>query len=478
MESTAPMAVRSYRSSPLVSVLEHVAEGDPAARDEFHNQRTVFRDRKGNLVLFVPFIESLCESEMERNDGRHGLTDEVIEIARDLTIDKFSRLPDSAAAGEDNGIDCRYYFRAILERYYATRQCCRPSGQIRDDDLASRLLQGHVRWHFGLSLKEAKRRCNPLVSRYAWPLDGKSLYVWLPKRVSGHDRRKLLERIVDHPDPNRPGEKARVQSLIDRALNSKFVTFDTYEKEARAETTGASSLSWAVLYEITTDGLAETVAGEKVQRIEEQRPAIRALGAEKLKSLILEIFERVGTTGYRDQEIAARHCISKPTFSRFAGSRWNVEEAGNGAIPDLWRNTALVISRVPGLSEAARAAGVWSKVKAIVPALLESFLPRRRAPEGGNEMSDDLYFFPILVKAFEEPDALSAMMHAFHRIREMGDLPQYRQGFLQFERFMEEVAQSIHGVINHAGCIPFSRLLAGSSLPPASAGGIRDNIFF
>ena len=36
----------------------------------------------------------------------------------------------------------------------------------------------------------------------------------------------------------------------------------------------------------------------------------------------------------------------------------------------------------------------------------------------------------------------------------------------------------IHGVINHAGCIPFSRLLAGSSLPPASAGGIRDNIFF
>jgi hypothetical protein len=40
------------------------------------------------------------------------------------------------------------------------------------------------------------------------------------------------------------------------------------------------------------------------------------------------------------------------------------------------------------------------------------------------------------------------------------------------------VPPTIHGVINHAGCIPFSRLLAGSSLPPASAGGIRDNIFF
>jgi len=57
-------------------------------------------------------------------------------------------------------------------------------------------------------------------------------------------------------------------------------------------------------------------------------------------------------------------------------------------------------------------------------------------------MSDALYFFPILAKAFEEPDALSAMMHAFRRIREMGDLPQHWQGFLQFERFMEEVAQA------------------------------------
>ena len=253
MESTAPMTVRSYRNLSLVSVLEHVEEGDPAARDEFHNQRTVFRDWKGNLVLCVHFIESLCESEMGRNDGSHGLTDEVIEIARDLTIDKFSRLPDSGAAGEDNGIDCRYYFRAILERYYATRQCLRTSGQIKDDDLASRLLQGHVRWHFGLSLKEAKRRCNPLVSRYAWPLNGKNLYVWLPKRVGGHDRRKLLERIVDNPDPNRPGEKERVQSLIDRELKGKFVSLDTYEKEAGAEADGASPLPWAVLYGITTD---------------------------------------------------------------------------------------------------------------------------------------------------------------------------------------------------------------------------------
>jgi len=57
-------------------------------------------------------------------------------------------------------------------------------------------------------------------------------------------------------------------------------------------------------------------------------------------------------------------------------------------------------------------------------------------------MSDDLYFFPILARAFEEPDALSALEEAFRRIREMGDLPQYRRGFLQFERFMEEVAQS------------------------------------
>jgi hypothetical protein len=65
-------------------------------------------------------------------------------------------------------------------------------------------------------------------------------------------------------------------------------------------------------------------------------------------------------------------------------------------------------------------------------------------------------------------------------IRDMiEDLEQFIAGEWSYLGFTALLcAGLIHGVINHAGCIPFSRLLAGSSLPPASAGGIRDNIFF
>ena len=52
-----------------------------------------------------------------------------------------------------------------------------------------------------------------------------------------------------------------------------------------------------------------------------------------------------------------------------------------------------------------------------------------------------LYFIRLIAKAFEEPDIATALKEAFKQIEFLGQNPRYRQGYLQFQRFMTEVNQ-------------------------------------
>lgn len=56
-------------------------------------------------------------------------------------------------------------------------------------------------------------------------------------------------------------------------------------------------------------------------------------------------------------------------------------------------------------------------------------------------MKDDLYFFPIIVKALRASDKKAAIKDAFVRIQEMGTQRRYRKGASQFGRFMESVQE-------------------------------------
>ncbi|MCO6438541.1 MAG: hypothetical protein J5J06_15730 [Phycisphaerae bacterium] len=55
-------------------------------------------------------------------------------------------------------------------------------------------------------------------------------------------------------------------------------------------------------------------------------------------------------------------------------------------------------------------------------------------------MNDRLFFIPIVVNAFEQPDPKSALREAFDRITRIGPSRQ-TAGFRQFRRFMDEVAR-------------------------------------
>ena len=54
-------------------------------------------------------------------------------------------------------------------------------------------------------------------------------------------------------------------------------------------------------------------------------------------------------------------------------------------------------------------------------------------------MNDDLYFLPLIADALEQPDPKEALKEAFENIKNLGRQSKFKQGFSQFQRFMNEV---------------------------------------
>jgi len=352
--------------------------GDRIALREFHNNRPVFRSCQGKPVRFVEFLEELRQQMLP---GRwvDRKRQELADAAYDLTLAKFSNLPSrpvqpSSANGNrsprvrDQGPDCRFYFQAFLNRLVKAIESKAPASQIELELLAARILQSFVQRHFYLSWLEAKRRIDPHVTRYIWNVNGGSITVYLPTDMD-QGRRAWLEENVENPDPTRPGERERVQAIVNsRLLRGKVIEY----REGSTcweliQPTGAGE-SACIGSEITAKGLAKVIADEKANNIDKLRPKIRALGEKKLKELIFHIFTDLSRGDYKESEVAGLFGLNKSTFSRFAGSKWILNSSGQ--IPDLWLNTAHTIANYPPFMAAAREAGngVEDRIRAIVNA--------------------------------------------------------------------------------------------------------------
>jgi hypothetical protein len=57
-------------------------------------------------------------------------------------------------------------------------------------------------------------------------------------------------------------------------------------------------------------------------------------------------------------------------------------------------------------------------------------------------MPNDLYFIPILADALQKPEPKMGTRQALEKIEKLGRQPEYKLGFLQFQRFMAEVKRS------------------------------------
>ncbi len=344
-----------YQKLSLLSLIQRIVDHhDRNALEELHNHRTIFICNGSEPMPFINFINRLRESTANKDwPGFNAF--ELADMAYNLTVDKFSNIPNKNV--KPQGPHCRYYLKAYQKLMTKSFEKKQPEGQIEEECRAASVLQGLIRRQFYFSLLEAKRKLNPFWSRYNYGDKATKICVWLPVILKGHKRRAWLDKNVANIDPTHPSARQRMQEIIDQEfVKEKFIEFNENSIAQHIET----SRIWHASDENFDLSLAKIVADEKAANIEKQRRSIRVLGKEKLKQLILIIFENIKYDENSDNKIAKDFGLSKATFSRFAGSKWSKKDSPP---PDLWLNSAHVVSNHDAFREAAQEAGLWQQVQ-------------------------------------------------------------------------------------------------------------------
>jgi len=359
--SDSQSGMSPYSRMSLMRLFNFIVEdSDGLALEEVHN-RPLFL-AKGALLRLIQYLNWLRELAANRLlDIRN--SDEISEIAYDLAVTKFSELPNEKEEGmKRRGAGCRLYFRAIQLSVNRSYQADPPAGELERETRAAKILQRYVNRHFRFSIYEALRIADRFWSRYYWRIGGEDqICVKLPVVLAGSKRRAWLEKNIDNPDPKRPGEAKRIQEIINRKfIREMFTPFEAVSASLDPEKNDPETKFWSKEDEHNGIMLSKVVAKEKAINIRKQRPAVRKLGKSKLKKMILQIFDDLQNDDYKDVKIARAFNLSKATFSRFAGSKWRQNDS---QIPDLWLNTAQIISKHDIFRELAEKAGVWEKVK-------------------------------------------------------------------------------------------------------------------
>lgn len=351
--------VHGYSSFDLVELARLIVEkSDRGALEEIHSQRKVITLQDGRCLLLAEYLSLLKLHEQHRygNDAR---SISLSERAYDLTLDKFMNLP---VESEQHGPDCRRYFRALLKAVDRSLQQSPTASRLKREARSGALLKGLIARHFKLSKMEAVRESNPFWSRYQWRVNGDSITVWMPVSMSGAERRSWLEdniptSLFDHPEWGRLIRDHIEQNLV----REHFVPLENLENNQQISHEGTGlplTEDWGL-------SLADAVAREKAQNIDKQRRAIRKLGPESLAKLVRQIFLDLDAEEYEQKQIAKRFGLSPSTLSRFAGTDWRQKDTRDQQTPDLWRNTAQVISQIPVFRDVAKEAGMLDRIEAI-----------------------------------------------------------------------------------------------------------------
>jgi len=306
---------------------------------------------------------------------------EIADIAYDLTIDKFSNLFSETKLHiltgkkddqqmKQTGSNCCFYFKAYLDHVQTTFKEKPPKSELESECRAVALMHGLVKMQFFRSRLEAERKVSRSWSRYCWEQKQKKINIWLPISLKGNERKKWLEKNIINPDPLRPNERKRIQTIINKHF---FRGYHFSFNDNIAPQTDHNDMGPGGFKNIKGLALAFVVAEEKALNLEKQRPGIKNLGSLKLKKIIVQIFNEIRDGCYRDSKIAKKYGLSKSTFSRFAGSHWR--DSKSNSIPDLWMNTAQVLATHRAFKELARNSGVWEKVKATVNSTIAEASP-------------------------------------------------------------------------------------------------------
>ncbi|MGA2500895.1 MAG: hypothetical protein ABSH20_24420, partial [Tepidisphaeraceae bacterium] len=160
---------------------------------------------------------------------------------------------------------------------------------------------------------------------------------------------------------DRPDEQERIQRIIDKRLGWGYLA-DISEADLPA-TGQASPLESLIQKELRHHGLKELIAQEKADNLESLRPTIRALGKDRLRELVLSIFQDVTRDDYNQAATALAFGLDRATLNRFAGCR---RKTAGGELADLWRNLAQVLASHPVFVELLQDMGLWDHVQTLL----------------------------------------------------------------------------------------------------------------
>ena len=362
-----------YGKLTLLQLTERIADsGDPGALKELHDHRAIFGGQREDAIHLAEYIAGLTDSRMP--NCWCGGDDSVLAEAYNLTVDKFYNIPSEPANLQQqrpSGSDCRYYYKAFIRCAKSKLKAEPLHSAIESEMVLTQTLLKLIKRHFFLSCLEAKRRAQKLKRRYIWKIGGKIIYLWLPWELAGQRCREWLQANVPDADPQRPGEQDRVQAIVDRLLTKRNIFYlSELNRVGERLPPSPGNMPPAMQDQISVKGLAEAVAIDKTENIKQQRRTIQRLGRVKLAQLIRTVFTSLAHGDYLEKDVASRFGLSPATLSRFAGSRFRsiLEDVIVTNVPDLWRNTAGVLSSHPDFVIAAQKSGVWKRIRKMADA--------------------------------------------------------------------------------------------------------------
>jgi len=369
----------ALKKESTLSLIRRIAEdSDELALRVFHETRTLFY-RNGKWVRLAEFIISLRDGiireqgedeDEDEDESGHIYMSNVTNETYDLTLAKFYNIPSKNyeeltssddkfnARGFTRGVDCRFYFKRLLERIYEELSEKPNASEIDIEGKVSKIATKFVIGEFNYSKQECKRR-NIRSIRYSWQVKDRVIYLYYPPHFTAQQFRGWLEENVANIDPDNPYEINRIQEIIDQKFqHSIIVQGDDLENDGTQEGEEQGYIEQKEGNQFSSN-LRIHVAKEKSENLESLRPAIKRIGKEGVYNLVNQIFTDMADEQYNLSEVARNFNLSKATLSRFAGSEWlkDMNQLSKADIPDLWINTARVLAGQPKFMEFVMNAG-------------------------------------------------------------------------------------------------------------------------
>lgn len=308
-------------------------------------------------MSFWEFIKQLRE-----NDSR--FDDPLADKTFDLLIERFVNIPGASWALKKGGPDCRYQYKAYLNSFFLGQE----NKSIKETTLKEihdqeKKFRNLVYRHFIWCKHEAKKKQDGW-NRYHWDIGGITITVYMPIQLPGRQRKKWLEENIPDVDPTNADEKERIQTIINQSFGWINTTYglDDYDRIQPRDNMDPNKMKDSILGDCSTNQLRVLIANEKADGIDFLRPCIKKIGPPKVRELVRRILEELEDESYQPSRLGAAFGLTPTCMSNFAGK----DKDWSQGIPDLFMNIAQFLATKQEFREAAKKAGVWQTIEAII----------------------------------------------------------------------------------------------------------------